>query len=802
MDVTFTRADVEAAGDAKPWTHREEFAAEVDTDHMADTASIFARAAQGAGTAGEFSERATRMGKQAGALNGAAFVEDDRVDITSAGLQGNGERIDKVVRMLVRAMNHATDTRDEVDERIDGGGGSVGMQQILERNSAAAVGWWGQAQRFFASQPVPNPPTLRPAFGPGIPRFDFNNVEYDGVLSGGVWTPPPNLPTDIRDSYLNMTADEASWADEEITGAIRQYRQKLAGYGAELEGAGFDTSQGPLGIWRSKEMAAFTGDEVKKLLGEENPDPKLLAMYTSGVNSVAEDVDAEDGDKKLTPQQQAYLNAFYGKMTTDDLLRIGRLDESYKDFQKSIANGVVAASTGPERPDFVREFVDRRLNEFQEDPPWSVSRQAERFNDFSALMSQSTITPSKDFGTALINASINAQQDYQSYWGAPHTADPLEGSPELLSLAARNNDAAAAFLSDKNQIGRLLDPSFSSSWADGGRAVGDLMREGTLPEGERFTEAEANRLKAGHTLMQYVADNANGYVDTGRKFPPEAETALGNIAGNREYLNRLSAVATGNQDSPPVLQSNNFPLSENERSNLFSVLMDPERQNAEAFKSSVGDYIEHRARSVFEDAPGTGTVPAEFRQLGQLSGAVTNAELAVAYERDKQSDEVAKTSFKVVKTALSAAGEYRRAAALADAASNLASEPESTAKRNDSLRRYWENQVGDTEELHTIYDVARRTEWQGMDATPTGRTIPYNGERWDDLTPQQWELIGTDSGRNQRQAITDALGEVGGDFQEGRSAQIELDDVQNEYDEDKEVSEVIGQGDGDWRRRP
>ncbi|MFD5319940.1 hypothetical protein [Streptomyces sp. NPDC127098] len=799
MDVTFTRADVEAASSAKPWTHREEFAAEVDTDHMADTASIFARAARGAETAGELSQRATEIGKQAGALNGAAFVEDDRVDETAAGLQGNGEGIDRVVRMLVRAMNHATDTREEVDAQIDGGGGKAGMQQILERNSTAAVRTWGQAQQFFASQPVPAVGLARPALASAVPRFLFNNVEYEGVLSGNAWTPPPNLPTDIRESYLNMTADEAHWADEEITDAIRQYRQKLAEYGTALEEAGFDTSQGPLGIWRSDEMAAFNAAEVKRLLAEGNPDPELLARYTSGLNSVAEDVDAKDGDKTPTPEQQAYLNAFFRDMSTDDLLGIGRLGDSYKDFRSSVANGVIAASTGPEPLSQVREFFEDKPISDQGKDGRSVRLQAERFDEFGALLSHSTITPNENFSTSLINAAIDARKDYQST-STTFALTPLEGADTFLSLAARNEDAAATFLSDKNQIGRLLDPSLSSSWADGGRAVGDLMRAGTLPEGETFTAAEANRLNAGHTLMQYVADNADDYVDNRREFAPGAADALTNIAGNREYLNRLSAVATAGPDEPPVTRSDGFPLSANERSNLFSVLLDPSRQNAEAFRSQVGDYIEHRARSVFEGAPGTGTVPAEIRQLGQLSGAVTNAELAAAYREDKRSDEVAKQSYQAVKTGLSIAGEWNRATAVVDGASNLVSEPEPTAERNDELRRYWENRRGDTEELQRIYDVARRTGYEGMDDTPAGRIIPYNGEKWD-LDPQQWEQIGTSTGRNQRQAITDALGPLSDHFHDERVDELGREGVENDYDGQQEVSEVTSRGDENWRSR-
>ncbi|MDT0343957.1 hypothetical protein [Streptomyces litchfieldiae] len=805
MDVSFDKADVEAAGSAKPWTHRDEFAAEVDTEHMADTASTFARAANEARNAGELAERATRIGQQAGVRNGAAFVEDDRIDVTAGGLQGNGEGIDNVVRMLVRAMNRAMEAREEVDAQIDGGNGGAGMQQVLEHNSAAAVQTWERAQQFFASQPAPSLIMPAPAIGSGTPRFNFNNVEYEGVPSDGAWTAPPNLPGDIRDSYLNMTADEAAHADEEITDAIRQYRQKLAEYGAELEEAGYDTSRGPLDIWRSDEMAAFNGEEVKKLLSRGNPDPELLARYTAGLDSIADDMNDKKGARPPTPEQQAYLNAFFGKVGTEDLLAAGRLKgPSFEPFQESLANGVVAASTGPEPLSSVREFFEKEPISDQGKDGHSVRLQAERFGDFGALMGHASITPSENFSTSLINAAIDAQKDHQSTMPT-FEKPPLEGAPQLLSLAATNDDAAASFLSDTNRINRLLDPALSSSWADNGRAVGDLMRAGTLPDDPTFTPEERDKLTAGQTLMQFVADNADDFVDHGRDFPPRAETALADIVGHDEYLSRLSATSTNEMDRQlGALRGDGFPLSHADRGDLFSVLMNGEDQTAEQFKADAGDYIEEQARRVFEGADGTGTVTAEMRQLGELSAAVTNAELDMAYQADKRDDERAEQRFNALKTGLSGAsvipGLGGQVFGSADALSNLMGDPEPSAEKNDQLRRYTEVYRRGEQELHRIYDAARDTGYRGMDDTEAATVIPRRGESWPPSDSDDWNLIGTTTGRNRRQALADSLGDLATYFQEGRSAEFARGAAVNDFDGDEEVAEVERGGqNGDWR---
>ncbi|WP_129837670.1 hypothetical protein [Streptomyces sp. RFCAC02] len=801
MDVSFDKADVEALG-AKPWTHRDEFAAEVDTEHMADTASIFARAAHSARDAGDLAERATEIGQQAGALNGSAFVEDDRIDSTAAGLQGNGEGIDKVVGMLVKAMNRAMQAREEVDAQIDGGDGGAGMQQVLQHNSAAAVQTWERAQQFFAAQAPPSPITPQPFLGAGVPRFTFNNVEYEGVPSAGAWTAPPSLPGDIRDTYLNMTGDEASWADEEITDAIRQYRQKLAQYGAELEEAGYDTSEGPLGIWHSDEMAAFNGEQVKKLLSEGDPDPELLSRYTAGLDSLADDLDDKDGAKQPSAEQQAYLNAFFGKVGTEDLLAAGRLKgPAFEPFQEALANGVIAASTGPQPVSTVKEFFEKTPIS-DEGTGQNLKLQADRFNDFGALMSHGTVTPSDAFSTSLINASIDAQKDY---WNkAPLGSQyPLDGAHELLQLAAANDGAAATFLGDENQVKRLLDPTLA--WQDNGRAVGDLMRAGTLPDGETFTAAERDKLKAGYTVMQYIADNSEAYVDNSFSLPSRAEEAFTDIASHPEYLKNLSAATNGDSYVDRVA-GDRFQFSADDRSALFSALLHGEEENADSFRSAVDEYTGQRAHEVFDGRAGTGTPSAEIEQLGELNAAVINAELDAAYQADKRDDESAQQNAQALRTALALGTEATPARlakgfGLADGLSNLVSDPEPTAERNDEMRRFLENREGGMDGIQRIYDAARDAEYPGISDTKAAEIIPRAGEGWN-LSPGDWKLIDTYTAQNRQRAVENALGDLTGNFLDGWTAEIDRGAVRNNFEDQEEISEAENGGRvGDWMPR-
>lgn len=770
MDVTFDRADVEAAGDGKPWTHQEEFASEVDTEHMADTASIFARAANEARSAADLSRRATELGKQAGARNGESFVEDGRIDITSRGLQDDGEGIDEVVRMLERAMNRAMQAREEVDAQIFGGEGTDGMQRILEMRVQAAVRAWSEAQQFFASQPVPQQPGLVTVW-PGVlekPRFVFNNAEYEGVLSGGAWTAPPDLPVDIRDCYLNMTADDAAWADEEITGAIRQYRQALAAYGAELEEAGFDTSDGPLGIWRSPEMAAFNGEEFSKLLRQHDPDPDLLARYSAGLDSIAEDGQGRNGAKPPTAEQQAYLDAFFGKLTTEDLVAAGRLrGPEFEQAQQALANGIVAASAGREPLSQIREFLTEKPITSRIQDITGIVPAAERFRDFGRLMSQATLTPSQDFGTALINASLTAHDDYakQSF----RLLDPPAiDSWQLLSLGAKNDAAAAAFLSDNNNLAEL----FAKPWADNGGAVGDLIRSGTLPADGTFTENEAYKRTAGDTLTRFLSDNSDAILRGQWDVPARAERALADVVGHPEYLGSMKADDLG---YPPRTYRD-----------AINVLMSGEPETAAALKSHVDDYIELEARRILTGQ--AGQPYQEIKLLGELSGSVSNGALDVLHRMEKQNDEMAQSTYNVFKGILGVVGQapgpYQQVAGVTNAAMDAAGAPEPNAERNDDLRRYWESTRGGVEELNRLYDAARDTNYHGMNDRAVARKIPYTHESWD-LTDEQWKDIGSDKGPSRRDVLRHHLGQLGGWFLEGRDQAIGWAARRNDFDEDE-----------------
>lgn len=781
MDLSFDRNDVEAVGEGKPWTRREEFDAEIDTDHMGDTASLYARAAHEARSAGELAEVATRMGQEAGARNGQAFVEDERIDVTARGLQGNGEKMDNVVRKIVQAMNLAIDTCEEVDAQIEGGEGMMGMQQILEHNNALAERAWESAQQFFASQPMPdslNPVVITTGPFNQAPTFTFNNTDYRGVPSGNRWSPPANLPTAIREFYLNQTAELAGQADREITDAIRQYRQRLAEYGAELERDGYDTSEGPLGLWRSEEMAAFNGEEFAKLLRQDHPDQELLARYSAGVNSISEDAQGPNGGRELTPQEKAYLDAFFGKLTTEDLLKVGQLEgDAYRETREAVANGVLAASASGEPLSQVKEFVDAKLVTDSESEADARER-AERFNAFGDLMSNATHIPSKEFSTALMDASLTAQNEWA---GHRHlTGDPpLEGSPQLLSLAARNDAAAAEYLNDDDHLERLFNRSRLASWADDGQAVGELIRSGTLPDARDYTDAEGFKREARDNLIAFVSDNHEAIKDGTYEIPAPAQLALADVVGHYDYLDNLQADNGGHY--PPLSMEG-----------VFSVLMGGDAEAAGRFRDNVDEFIEQKAGSVFRGDPGTGQLRGEMDLLGRLSGAVDNVALGVLLEEDKAHDTAMDHKFKTLQTGLglatAASGGWGKGAITAYSLTGLPEiAPDGTAERNDALRRYWLDDRGGSVQLNRIYDAARDTGYNNLDQTEAAHVIPRAHGNWN-LTREQWNVAGVDNLPDRRNALTWALGDVADDFLNGRRSMIKWGEVSSQFDGQEEVS--------------
>ena len=783
MDLSFDRNDVEAVGEGKPWTRREEFDAEIDTDHMGDTASLYARAAHEARSAGELAEVATRMGQEAGARNGQAFVEDERIDVTARGLQGNGEKMDNVVRKIVQAMNLAIDTCEEVDAQIEGGEGMMGMQQILEHNNALAERAWESAQQFFASQPMPdslNPVVITTGPFNQAPTFTFNNTDYRGVPSGNRWSPPANLPTAIREFYLNQTAELAGQADREITDAIRQYRQRLAEYGAELERDGYDTSEGPLGLWRSEEMAAFNGEEFAKLLRQDHPDPDLLERYGAGVGSIAEDGQGPDGARRPTPQEQAYLDAFFGKLTTESLLKLGRLEgKEYESAQQMVANGIVAASAGEEPLSQIREIVNERLTARQGDNAFSVRQQAERFNDFGELMSHATLTPSKEFSNTLIDAAINAQEDWK-YQRLAYDLDALEGSPQLLSLAAKNDAAAAEFVGDKNRIGQLFDSAPTASWADDGAAVGELIRNGTLPDGSNYTQGEEFKQVARDGLLDFVSRNYKSILSGQYDIPAQAELVLADVVTHPDYLHSL------NKESDKTYPPNSLRA-------IYLTLMSGEAETAAHFKENIEQYIGQQASRIFANTQGRWET--EIGVLGQLSGAVSNSALMSLYLMEHQRDVASENTYKTVQSLLGlgslGSNPLNIASGTAYAWQSMPGrEPEAIAERNDALRRYWENDMGGTPDMQRIYDAARDMRFDRVDLGEAADVIPRSYGDWN-LTEDQWKIVTGIHDPYPRPALENALGPVYQKFMEGRHSALAWGDVTKLFSDDADIDEVL-----------
>ncbi|RMI29996.1 TPR repeat region-containing protein [Streptomyces triticirhizae] len=821
-DVSFDKDDVEAESDGRPWTRRDDFKDEIDVDDMADTAAVYGQAAGEAGSAGELAEHATRTGQEAGEVNGEALIQDDRIDITAEGLQGNGAGMDEVVGTLVRAMNRALEASDEVDALIEGGDGGVGLDTILTMNVASATIARDNADEFYAAQDATNG-TLPAghALGPEPPIYVFDDVEYEGVLSGDSWVAPDNLAPAIREYYLELTAETASAVYQDIKDAIESYRRDLAEYGSELEAAGYDTSQGPLGLWHTDEMATFYGEELNRVLSEENPDPAEVAIYTAALGSVVDDVYDEHGNVRegADPANISFLDRFLSQLEPSSLATLGAMDtgaggpdvgnayvrngspgDAIAAAQQAVANGIQMLSDpevgGYENADLLPQNIQHFLDA---DPSeWETQADFDEFNGFSTLMGAATVQGGEQFTHAMIDAAatvqdrataLNTPTTNASGYPAYEAGAGIEFHPEgLLNAAALNDGASASYLADADNVSRVV-----RDWSgfEGQDAAQNLLRVATLPsDGESFGEGEDDKLQAGYNVLQYVGERADSYFPhTANGDDPTRvhglENAIADIAGHPEYLEQMSTAGT---DGPSSFDGDGFTISDSDRHGLFQVLLSGEADQVSGFKADVLEYTGDAAYRAFSGDEGN--LDSEMRSLGELNGALTNAEIAYLRRGDEVNDAREQFVYDTWQMAASElAGKLPGVGAALDAevgetlgqgasrGVGLLSgvqPPDPTAQPYDEYRRYDEMVNGGVLEHHVIYDAARAADHESLRGKEEeAAIIPQYGGDWGALSDDDWQVVDRVEDRDPGQALTNASGDYLDAYETGRTDELE-----------------------------
>ncbi|GAB2910604.1 hypothetical protein [Streptomyces mayteni] len=601
---------------------------EIDPDDMAETAAVYARAAGEASHAGELAEAAGRAAEESGGLDGASLVDGEgRIRETAAGLQGNGEDIDGVVRTLVRAMNQAIDTANEVGDAIHAEGR---LDDALDRHNRASVDEWNGWARALGSAVA----GLRDAPS-SLPVAHGGESRTARPAADGRYALPAELAGEIREKHLRRAADDATTAYDDIEDAIRAYRGRLTEFGVELQSLGYDLA-GPLGIWTTDGMAEYAAGRLAEELAEEDPDERLLAVYTSGVDGIAGALFGDGNNptdapsRRLTEAERAYLSAFYDTLGTDALLRLGALD-GWNQSKVDLANGLTML-TDPalggldpdddrdRLPDAVVSFVhDYRDGDLYADRGLGTDLfrdELARFNAFGGLLSHATVAPGDAFGEDLARAAVDVQRRASLQYGmATDDFVAATGSGGLLQAAALNSGVAAELLADADFREALL----LQQWEDSTGAA-DLVRAGTtVPPGvDRDSAAAEPYLTAGREVLRFAGAHQDEVLGEG----PSRMSALG-LSDHTMLQGALADAALMSMGDVAGFGRNPADyLAEEDRYRVFALMARTDESVNEAFKAGVNSLQYQMAHDYYAGAEGSLGRTNTFENIGRLTQLV------------------------------------------------------------------------------------------------------------------------------------------------------------------------------------
>ncbi|WP_129842948.1 hypothetical protein [Streptomyces sp. RFCAC02] len=537
VDVTFSQDEVEEAAKRKPWRTQRDFHAEIDPEEMADTALSYARAAEDGATVANLGERATRLGEESGEADSASLVNGEgRID----PLQGNDDKMDYVTGILVGAMNRALDADEKTSQRIVG---PHGLDEAYGRHLSASINEWngwqdalGEAVYKTRTWAYDTPPAVNVTYN-GTSRSVTPTVGADGAALYNIddWAP------EIRERHLRAAAADAVVAADDIDEEITAYRTKLMDYAVELNAQHFDLSEGPLDLWTNEAMATWAADHLSEALNSIPPDPDETERALAGVRAILDGVydtpyedafDAPGPSREMTAEELAYLQAFYGALSREDLAALGNATdygslgavrgETLDAAMRTAANGVLlltdpeAGGLDPARqrddiPESIASYVYDYADLLTPDAWVDVPRD---FDAFGQLMSRSDLAPGERFGEDLANAAIGIDSRTQ-YATEGYNADPVNtGTRNFLEVANRRDGLAAELMGDKDFTDRLLGAEFpktretySGEEPEGPALEVDIFtRDGTwLPKGvEVGSEAAEPYADAAYNYLSYA----------------------------------------------------------------------------------------------------------------------------------------------------------------------------------------------------------------------------------------------------------------------------------------------------------
>ncbi|WP_129840526.1 hypothetical protein [Streptomyces sp. RFCAC02] len=682
--LSFTRDEVEAKAGVKPWKDQVTFHDEINPDEMADTAAVYARAAGEASDTGELATEASHIGADAGGINGEEMVDDEgRIDLTSRGLQGNGEDMDTVVEYVVRAMNRALDADEEVHDVIFEPANGLD-KKYTDRLQDAIDEWNGWQSALEAKlAPTRDLPLLTAQYPVSVEYGGETRWAIPMVTNGKhVYSLPAGLDTDIRNKHLALAAGDAKTAAGDIDEAIEAYRKKLGEYGQELGTLGYDLSDGPLGLWTTDGMADYAAEQVEYLLAHRPTDPAeldawidQLDMWTEGLGSIALGIENPDDPdsplRDLTAAERAYLEQFLGHFDKDEIVALGELvsgkgldpgdaGRQFSSLQR-IANGFnmlfnpeiggVDISTQAGRdalPPGLKHFLDGPSEALIEgmaknmvpngggpdDSYWDALKE---FNAFGELMGTASIAPGHSFGSELAHEAVTMQHLTQYQYVNGGGGDiPNTGSNALLQNVALNSDLSADLLNDKT----FREDALTAHW-ENSDGLGNLIRSGTtVPEGVGHNDPEAKQyVQAAFNVLHYAAMHPDTIHGTDHwainEYGDLDHSGLEDSIGDT-MLNYMDFIAKGGKESEFSATENgftdenlqgldykySFDLSDEDRNTLFKMMNTADSQARDEFYDGVNAWYTDTALGAFNrlESGESQSERSTFDHIGRVAG--------------------------------------------------------------------------------------------------------------------------------------------------------------------------------------
>jgi hypothetical protein len=532
--VGFTTDDVQINAQRWPWRRQQEFHEEIDPEEMERTRQIYARAAEEGVSAGELAQRASELAGGAGARDGRSLADgEQRAGETARGLQDNGGGLAKVADLLTSAIHRAAEADEEVYNLVLG---ENGLEEKYRRHVDNAAEEWNRlvadiqakvdAEGYFSFTEAP-PVTIT---FEGKQHTITPTYPEEGVLS--YYENLGSFARSIRSRHLQAAVDDAVLTDDDITGAINAYRNRLLGYARELTAEGYDISEGPLNLWTNEEMARHASDWLSDLLAN-NPNPEDIRRALAGVEGIlggvydtpySDQFDAPGPSRKMTEAELAYLRTFYEGMTQEELAALGRLPyhDDLSDSQAAAADEAVRVAangilllTNPDAggldPARQRDDLPLSLTNYVYDygrylTPATHPDTVRDYAAFGLLMGRSDLAAGERFSRDLANAAIGIDQrteDRTEGW----IANPMNtGTREFFSVALRREGLAADMMSDPDFTDRMLGTKFPEE-----RSVYTRREDGTSELRVRSFVDEATYLPNG---VDGRSEEAKPYVDS------------------------------------------------------------------------------------------------------------------------------------------------------------------------------------------------------------------------------------------------------------------------------------------------